>query len=65
MLIFFSICSVVYALFYTAIICSNTKINYVENIISLNIDKIKEYEPNSEQEEFEDTQKGYTIENVK
>ena len=65
MLIFFSICSVIYALFYTAIICSKTKINYVENIISLNIDKIKEYEPNLGQEEIEDTQKGYTIKNVK
>ena len=65
MLIFFSICSAIYALFYAAIICSNKKIDYVENIFSLNIDKINEYEPDFEQEELKDVKKWYTIENVK
>jgi hypothetical protein len=57
MLIFFSICSAIYALFYAAIICSNKKIDYVENIFSLNIDKINEYEPDFEQEELKDVKK--------
>jgi len=65
MLIFFSICSIIYALFYTAIILSNKKIDYVENIFSLNLDKIKEYESDFEQEKFEDVKKGYAIEDVK
>lgn len=65
MLIFFSVCSVIYALFYTAIICSNKKIEYVENIFSLNIDKMKEYDLAPEQEDLEDIQKGYTIEKIR
>ena len=64
MLIFFSICSVIYALFYVVIICLHTNINYVENIFSLNIDKIKEYEPDLWLGEKNDTEKGYTIKKV-
>lgn len=65
MLIFFSICSVIYALFYATIIFSNKKFDFVENIFSLNFDRTEEYESNSEQEELEDTKKGYTIENIR
>ena len=66
MLIFFSICSVIYALFYVAIICLHTNINYVENIFSLNIDKIKEYEPDTWVQEIDenDIHKGYDIRKV-
>jgi hypothetical protein len=38
----FSVCSFIYALFYAIIMISNTKIDYVEDIVSLNIQKIKE-----------------------
>ena len=68
MLIFFSICSVIYALFYAAIIFLHKNINYVENIFSLNFDKIKDYEPDLQQEEvdeFEEKSRGYTIENIR
>jgi hypothetical protein len=46
MIITFSICSFIYALFYAIIIISNTKIDYVEDIVSLNIQKIKESSSN-------------------
>ena len=42
MIIIFSVCSFVYALFYAIIMISNMKIDYVEDIVSLNIQKIKE-----------------------
>lgn len=42
MIIMFSVCSFIYALFYAIIMISNTKIDYVEDIVSLNIQKIKE-----------------------
>ncbi len=64
MLIFFSVCSVIYALFYMVIIVSNKKINYVENVFSLNFDKIEETESDFDQEEFEEVKEGYTIESV-
>jgi hypothetical protein len=38
----FSVCSFIYALFYAIIMISNMKIDYVEDIVSLNIQKIKE-----------------------
>ena len=41
MIIMFSVCSFIYALFYAIIMISNTKIDYVEDIVSLNIQKIK------------------------
>ena len=65
MLVFFSICSVVYALFYSVIILSNKKIDYVENVFSLNFDKIKEYESDDfVEEKIEDTNKWYTVEEI-
>ena len=64
MLIFFSVCSVIYALFYVVIIVSNKKINYVENVFSLNFDKIEESESDFDQEEFEEVKEGYMIESV-
>ena len=68
MLILFSVCSVIYALFYAAIIFLHKNINYVENIFSLNFDKIKDYESDLQQEEtkeFEEKDTGYTIENIR
>ena len=64
MLILFSICSVVYAIFYAAIIFSHTDVNYVENILSLNIEKMKEYDPNLWSEESENLHKGYSVKSV-
>ena len=57
-----SICSVIYAIFYAVIIFSNKNFDYVDNILSLNIDKMKEYEPELE---LEDTPKWYSIKNIK
>ena len=37
----------------------------IENIFSLNIDKMKEYDLAPEQEDLEDIQKGYTIEKIR
>jgi hypothetical protein len=41
MIIAFSICSFLYAIFYGIIIMFNINIDHVENIISLNIQKIR------------------------
>ena len=65
MLIVFSICSTIYAIFYVVITFSNINISYVENIISLNIQKIKEYTPSLDNGESDGRQKGYHIENVR
>jgi len=67
MLIIFSVCSFVYALFYMIIMVSDVKINYIEDIISLNIQKIKESEKipvDTEQESIESINKNYHIEQV-
>ena len=67
MLIIFSVCSFVYALFYMIIMISDVKINYIEDIISLNIQKIKESEKipvDTEQESIESINKNYHIEQV-
>ena len=41
MIITFSILSFIYALFYAIIMFSKANINYVEDIISLNVQKLK------------------------
>ncbi len=67
MLIGFSACSALYALFFTAIACSDIDISRVENVISLNINKIKEYNPDLSQEDLDEPQeinKGYSIKNI-
>ena len=46
MVVMFSICSFFYALFYAIIILSNTNITYVEDIVSLNIQKIRDLHTN-------------------
>lgn len=62
MLITFSLCSLVYAIFYIVLIFSNININYVENIITLNLDKPKILD--SETEIKENVEKWYTIEKI-
>ena len=44
MLVLFSVFSMTYVIFYWIIIFSNIKINYIDNIVSLNLQSIKDYE---------------------
>jgi hypothetical protein len=53
MLIVFSICSILYALFYAIIGFDCININYVENILSLNMETIKKNDLSIENEESE------------
>jgi hypothetical protein len=53
MLIVFSICSILYALFYAIIGFEYININYVENIISLNMETIKKNDLSLENQESE------------
>ena len=64
MIITFSILSFIYALFYAIIMFSKANINYVEDIISLNVQKLKnkDVELSQQVEEIED--KGYQIKQV-
>ena len=67
-LLVFSGCTVVYAIFLCIIAYSNININYVDNIIALNIQKIKNTNQNLNQEEeiMEDKEidKWYSIESI-
>lgn len=65
MLIVFSIFSFIYALFYAIIIISNANINYVKDVISLNIQKFKNDDINLDYQEVEFDDNGYQIERVK
>ena len=65
MLIAFSIFSFIYALFYAIIIISNANINYVKDVISLNIQKFKNDDINLDYQEVEFDDNGYQIERVK
>lgn len=64
MLIAFSWCSVLYAAFFIIVALFGVKINYVENIVSLNIQKMKEYNPDLDQGEIEKIEKGYSIDEI-
>ena len=63
MIIIFSVCSFVYALFYAIIMISNMKIDYVEDIVSLNIQKIKE--SGFEKDGNIDVDKSYHVDQLK
>ena len=63
MVIIFSVCSFVYALFYAIIMISNMKIDYVEDIVSLNIQKIKE--SGFEKDGNIDVDKSYHVDQLK
>ena len=63
-LITFSFCSIIYAIFYIFLILSNIKINYVENIIDLNLENIKTHNSVIEQNETENVEKWYSIKSV-
>ena len=65
MLITFSLFSVVYATFYFFIIFSNTNINYVENIVELNLDLSKISDFNMKDNQVEDEEKWYSIKSIK
>ena len=64
MIITFSIFSFIYALFYVVIIISKANIDYVEDIISLNVQKLKDKDLVLVPEEVEDEDKGYHIKQV-
>jgi len=65
MLIAFSIFSFIYALFYAIIIISNANINYVKDVISLNIQKFKNDDINLDYQEVEFDDNGYQIDRIK
>lgn len=65
MIIVFSVFSFIYALFYATIIISNANINYVKDIISLNIQKLKNDDINLDYEDIQLDDNGYQIEKVK
>ena len=65
MLIAFSIFSFIYALFYAIIIISNANINYVKDVISLNIQKLKNDDINLDYQEVEFDDNGYQIDRIK
>ena len=64
MVILFSILSFVYALFYIIVMISSLSINYVEDIVSLNIQKIKESGLNLSHENLDEKNKTYHTELV-
>jgi hypothetical protein len=57
MLITFSICSAIYTVFYISIIYLNLNINYVENIVSLNLDNTKSQDFSIEEIQEENIEK--------
>jgi len=68
MLIIFSACSFIYALFYTFIVLWCVKFNYIEDIVLLNIQKIKnskELSVDSGQDDVEISKDNYHIEKVR
>ena len=64
MVITFSIFSFIYALFYAIIMLSNQNINYVKDIVSLNIQKIKDSAMDLEQQDIGVDEKGYEIQQI-
>ena len=64
MLVVFSICSFIYAIFYTVVVMSNMDIKYIEDIVSLNIHKIKDSNLNSEEESNITVDKTYQTKRV-
>ena len=64
MLVVFSICSFIYAIFYTVVVVSNMDIKYIEDIVSLNIHKIKDSNLNSEEESNITVDKTYQTKRV-
>ena len=65
MLIVFSVFSFIYALFYAILIISNANINYVKDVISLNIQKFKNDDINLDYQEVEFDDNGYQIDRIK
>ena len=65
MVIVFSICSFIYATFYGILMASNINVNYVENILSLNIQKFRDSGTNLDQESMEIEDKSYQIKQVR
>jgi hypothetical protein len=63
-IILFSCCSALYALFFSFVAYSGLNVNPVENIISLNIHQMKDGEVSLDKEELEEIEKGYLIKNV-
>ncbi len=64
MVIIFSVFSFIYAIFYVIIIASKVDINYVEDIISLNIQKFQQWDMSLDQEDFNIVDEGYQIKKV-
>jgi hypothetical protein len=64
MVITLSVCSFVYALFYAIIMISNTNVNYIEDIVSLNIQKLKETDFELNQEDSPIVDRSYHIQHV-
>jgi len=64
MVITLSVCSFIYALFYAIIMISNTNVNYIEDIVSLNIQKLKETDFELNQEDSPIVDRSYHIQHV-
>ncbi len=64
MIVIFSAFSFIYAIFYVIIIASKVDINYVEDIISLNIQKFQQWDMSLDQEDFNIVDEGYQIKKV-
>ena len=65
MIISFSVCCFIYALFYVIVSTSNMNIKYIEDIISLNIQKLRDSEVEIVPEDVEIIDEGYQIKEVK
>ena len=65
MIIIFSICSFIYALFYITIMVSDLNINYVENIVSLNIDRINDSDKKIDEEDINIVDQSYHTQQIK
>jgi hypothetical protein len=64
MAMFFSVCSFIYAMFYVIVMVSNMDIKYVEDIVSLNIQKLRDVNVDTKQEGTVILDKSYQIKQV-
>ena len=64
MAMFFSVCSFIYAMFYVIVMVSNMDIKYVEDIVSLNIQKLRDVNVDTKQEGTVTIDKSYQIKQV-
>ncbi len=65
MIIIFSVISFIYAIFYAVVFVLKVNINYVWDIISLNIQKFQQWDVNIDQEDFGIIDKTYQTERIR